>query len=85
MELSNFKLISIIGSDPVSWKFKGTVDVTVSKFIFWKVTEELEIFKSFGEFWYFTHTGIIVPVVEVERLVNILKAEKGKDLEYCLD
>jgi hypothetical protein len=38
-----------------------------------------------GSDWYFVDTGDFTPVREVENLVRMFEAEKGKDLEKCLE
>jgi hypothetical protein len=86
MKISNFKLVSVCGSRPLDWRFKATVDVTDKMgFFSVKKTETKQIYRVYGESWYFVDTGEYTPGREVENLVRMFEAEKGKDLEKCLE
>jgi hypothetical protein len=86
MKISNFKLVSVCGKNALNWRFKATVDVTDKMgFFSVKKTETKQIYKVFGSAWYFVDTGDFTPGKEVENLVRILEAKKGKDLEKCLE
>jgi hypothetical protein len=86
MEISNFKLVDVIGHDALNLKYKAVVDVTTKKGFFRKpVTEQKEVFKTYAGRWYFIENGEYTPYIQVENLARKLEAEKGKDLEKCLD
>ena len=40
MEISNFKLVKIIGHDAITWKYKATVDVTTRRGFFRNKSEK---------------------------------------------
>ena len=85
MKISNFRLIDVIGDSPLNLKYKALVDVTVKRGFFRKeVTEEKEVFKTYGGSWYFIDTGKFVQYGDMEALVRKLEAEKGVGLEKCL-
>jgi hypothetical protein len=84
MKISNFKLVSVCGSRPLDWRFKATVDVTDKMgFFSVKKTVTRQIYKIRGGSWYFVDTGEFTPGREVEHLVKMLEAKKGKNLEEC--
>ena len=84
MEISDFKLVDVIGTGPVTWKYRASVTVT-KKNIFRKPTvERRNIFKTYTGSWYFTDTGEFTPLV-VNELVRKLESETGKNLEGCLN
>jgi hypothetical protein len=85
IKVSNFRLIKVIGTSAINWKFKAVVDVTTKAGIFRKkVTEEREVYRAFGASWRFTDTGEATPGFEVEQLEKVLEAEKEKEIQYCL-
>jgi hypothetical protein len=86
MKISNFKLVSVCGKNALNWRFKATVDVT-DKIGFFSVkkTETKQIYMVSGSDWYFVDTGDFTPGREVENLVRMFEAEKGKDLAKCLE
>jgi hypothetical protein len=85
MEISNFRLVDVLGSNAVNWKFKALVDVTTKKGLFRKrETKEKEVFKAYAGMWYFVESGEYAPGSDVDSLARKLEAEKGKDLQYCL-
>ena len=85
MDISNFKLTDVIGSGPLTWKYKGVVDVTTKRFLRKPVTVKREIFKSFAGCWYFIDTGDFTPSSDIENLVRKLLAETGKELQHSLN
>ena len=86
INISNFKLVDVIGSSPLTWKFKAVVTVTTKKWFFSKPdVKNREVFKSYGGSWYFIDTGEYIDNRSVDNLARKLEAEKGCDLQYCLD
>ena len=86
MEISNFKLVDVIGKSPIDLKYKALVDVTTKKGLLRKkITEQKEVFKTYAGSWYFIDSGELTPGYQVENLVRKLVAEKGRELEKCLD
>jgi hypothetical protein len=86
MKISNFKPVSVSARNAPNWRFKATVDVT-DKMGFFSVEKTVtrQIYQLYGQSWYFVETGNITPGKEVENLVRMFEAEKGKDLEKCLE
>jgi len=84
MEISNFKLVDVIGVSPITWKFKAVVTVTTKRLFRRAIVEKREIFKSYAGSWYFIDSGDYVPS-EINKLERSLEALKGKDLPECLN
>jgi len=82
MKIQNFKLAEVLGKSPMDWRFRATVDVTSG--FFKKKTVTREIFKEFGNSWYFVDTGEFTPGYYVENLVRAFEATTGKPIE-CHD
>ncbi len=84
MNVSDFKLIDVIGTSCLDWKFKAVVTVTTKRFMRKPLTEKREVFKTYAGRWYYIETGEYAGS-EVASLCRALEARKGKDLEYCLN
>jgi len=85
MKLSNFKLIEVIGTSPITWKFRATVLCTTKKWFFSKpISETKDIFKSYTGSWCFVETGEYTPNYDVQKLERIFTSKNGRDLEECL-
>ena len=82
MEISDFKLIEVFGKNVLTWKYKAVVTVTTKRVFRKPTVKHRNIFKNFGENWYFVDTGKFVPDA-INDLVRKIEAEQGKDLEYC--
>ena len=86
MVISNFKLVDVIGTNAITWKFKAVVDVTKRVGFFRKkATEKREVFRSYVGSWYFIDNGEVTPGYEVEKLERSLVARKGKEIQHCLN
>lgn len=84
MKITNFKLLQVIGNSEENWKFKASVDVTTRNW-FISTTETKEVFKKYGRCWYFVESGEFIPYGPVDQLVRSFEAQKGKELQFCLN
>ena len=82
MKISDFKLTEVIGSSPLSWRFRASVTVTIDRFFRKPIIEEREVYKSYAGQWYFSDNGSSTPS-KVADLSRALEARQGKDLPYC--
>lgn len=78
MLINNFKLLEVTGKSPLDWSVTASVDVT--KGIFKKTTETVEVYREYGCSWYFSKTGKLTPMNSIERLVYILEAKEKKKI-----
>lgn len=81
MKYSNFKLVKIVGDNPLNWKFKASV-VETSGWIF-KKKRTIYICRDFGDFWFFEDSGKYAPMLAIERLERSYKCKQGKELKDC--
>ena len=79
MKITNFQLKERLGSNALSWRFRGTVDITTG--FFRRRTETAEIYSNYGGNWYFTATGKFTPGFEVENLVRAFEAKHRVPIE----
>ena len=84
MEISDFKLVDVIGNSPTTWKFKAVVTITTKRFFRKQIIEKREVFRSYTSRWYFIDNGEFAPNT-VNDLERGLEVEKGKELQYCLN
>ena len=77
-KLSNFKIIKVnreMGPmETISWNALAQVDVTTG--IFFKKTKTREIYRKFGEDWFFTDDGAYAPM-DIDGLVRAYEVKNG--------
>jgi len=88
MKLSNFKLIEVLGTSALSWKFTATVTVTttINAGFLWRkkvdtVKENVRIYKKYGCSWSFVETGEFTPGEQAETLQRKFESEVKNDIE----
>ena len=79
MKITNFKLISKLGTTVLNFRFIATVDVTTG--VFFKTITTKEIQRDYGGCWYFTNSGRFTPDYQVEDLVRVFEAKHNQKLE----
>ena len=82
MKIDNFKLVEVLGSNALNWRFKATVDVTTGIW-FKKKTEKKEIFKTYISSWWFSDSGKFLPMDEMSEFERSFMAKEGKELHLC--
>lgn len=80
MKISNFKLVEVIGNNAITWKFRGTVDVTTG--LIFKKTKTVEVYRNYVGHWVFSDTGEYTPMRDVEKLEKSFEAKGGNDLQF---
>ena len=83
MKIDNFKLVEVLGSNALNWRFKATVDVTKGIW-FTKKTEEREIFKTYISSWWFSDGGKFLPVDKMREIERVYMSKTGKELQLSM-
>lgn len=76
MKITNFRLIGRTGTNALDWRFTAVVSVTTG--LFFKKTQDKEVFKEYGGFWFFVDSGKFTPNTDVEDLQRQFESKQGK-------
>jgi len=76
MKISNFKFKGMTGTSALDKVFYATIDVQTGM-LWWKKTQQMEIQRKFGDFWFFVETGEYTPGLTVHELARSYTAKSG--------
>ena len=83
MKLSNFELTKVHGNNILEYIFIALVDVETG--IFFKKVKRRKIFRKCMGSWRFSDNGRCTPLGVVGELEMAFEAEKGREIQHCLD
>ena len=84
MKISNFRLLEVVGENPLNWRFLARVTVTTGPFWFSKeVSVDENVARKYGGAWFFTESGEYTPGTAVEELERVFEQTQGVELPYC--